>query len=116
MATRNASRSCIHSNLGDVLFASFRVTDPIRRTNPRSPFPGSHIDRSGNMFSVFAVVFALILSLFAIFASSSGFFFRFQFRLLCIGCPILGFPSSSSLLWPFSQRSALLVNGPILDV
>ena len=48
--------------------------------------------------------------------SSSGFIFCFRFRLLCIGCLILGRPSSSILLWPFFQRYALLVNGPILDV
>ena len=28
-------------------------------------------------------------------------------RLLYLGCPILGFLSSSILLWPFYQRSAL---------
>ena len=115
-ATRNASRSYIFSNLGDIPFASFRVTDPVRRTNPRSVLPGSHIDCSGNMFPSFPLSSLRLLPFFATFTLSSGFLFRFQFRLLYLGCPILGFLSSSILFWPFCQRSAVLVNGPILGL
>ena len=89
---------------------------PVWLTNLRSPLPGSHIDRSGNMFFCLSLCLRFDFAFIAIFASSSGFLFRFQLWLLYLGCPNLGFPSSSILLWPFFQRSALLVNGPILDV
>ena len=81
--------------LGDVPFAIFRVTDPVRRTIPRSPLPGSHIDRSGNMFMPFSFAFA----------SLSAFicYLRFVFRLP------FSFPASAALLrLPHSGFSVFL--------
>ena len=92
------------------------MTDPVRRTTPRSPLPGSHIDRSSIMFLSFSSVFSSL----SVFLCYLRFVFRLPFSFLA-STDLLGFPHSGCSLFlyvviVFLPTTFPRENGPIRGI